>query len=218
VARWKAILPTLIAAGEPFRLAVVGEDRWGNPSEQADASLRLVADRPVEGLPATLEVRGGNGTAVVGGLRVTEPGDLRIDLQDEGGVLLARSNPLRIVPGPAFRHYWGDLHGQSGETVGTGTAAEYYRFARDKAFIDIVGHQGNDFQIDTALWAEINRVAAELDQPGRFTALPGYEWSGNTGMGGDRNVFFLESRTGRSPAPRARCSTRTTTRRTTATM
>ena len=25
---------------------------------------------------------------------------------------------------------------------------------------------------------------------GRFICLPGYEWSGNTGMGGDRNVFF----------------------------
>ena len=95
-------------------------------------------------------------------------------------------------PSPRFNHYWGDLHGQSGETVGTGTAAEYYRFARDKAFVDIVGHQGNDFQIDTALWAEINRIAAELDEPGKFVALPGYEWSGNTGMGGDRNVFFLE--------------------------
>ena len=23
-----------------------------------------------------------------------------------------------------------------------------------------------------------------------MVALPGYEWSGNTGMGGDRNVFF----------------------------
>ncbi|MGH6917634.1 MAG: DUF3604 domain-containing protein [Geminicoccaceae bacterium] len=192
VVRWKAILPTLARTGQPFRLAVVGEDRWGNPSEKADARLRLVAERPVEGLPETLDVRGGNGTAVVEGLRAAEPGDLRIDLCDQAGALLARSNPLRIMAEPPFGHYWGDLHGQSGETVGTGTAAEYYRFARDKAFIDIVGHQGNDFQIDTALWAEINRVAAELDEPGRFVALPGYEWSGNTGMGGDRNVFFLE--------------------------
>ena len=39
-------------AGAPFRLAVVGEDRWGNPSEKANATLRLIADRPVEGLPA----------------------------------------------------------------------------------------------------------------------------------------------------------------------
>ena len=100
VVRWKAILPTLVRAGEPFRLAVVGEDRWGNPSEQADAVLRLVADRPVEGLPPTLEVRGGNGTAVVEGLRATEPGELRIDLQGRDGRQLVRSNPLRIVAEP----------------------------------------------------------------------------------------------------------------------
>lgn len=191
VERWKAILPTLRGMGEPFRLAVVAEDRWGNPSDQAAATLRLVADRPVEGLPETLEIRG-NDTAMVEGLRVAEPGDLRIELQNQAGAPLTRSNPLRIAAESTLGHYWGDLHGQSGETVGTGTAAEYYRFARDKAFVDIVGHQGNDFQIDAALWAEINRVAAELDQTGRFVALPGYEWSGNTGMGGDRNVFFLE--------------------------
>ena len=29
---WKAILPTLAIAGEPFRLAIVAEDRWGNPT------------------------------------------------------------------------------------------------------------------------------------------------------------------------------------------
>ena len=26
--------------------------------------------------------------------------------------------------------------------------------------------------------------------PGRFVCVPGYEWSGNTGMGGDRNIFY----------------------------
>src|SRR5262245_53055498 len=31
-ARWKAILPSLVATGEPFRLAVVAEDLWGNPT------------------------------------------------------------------------------------------------------------------------------------------------------------------------------------------
>ena len=30
--------------------------------------------------------------------------------------------------------------------------------------------------------------------PGRFVCLPGYEWSGNTGMGGDRNVFLSPRR------------------------
>jgi hypothetical protein len=192
VARWKAILPTLRRTDDPFRLAVVAEDRWGNPTEQADAALRLVPTAPIQGLPETLVVRGGNGTATIDGLSVDEPGDLSIELQGEAGQPLARSNPLRIVDETPLLHYWGDLHGQSGETVGTGTAESYYYFGRDKAFLDLVGHQGNDFQIDTAFWAEINRIAAELDEPGQFVALPGYEWSGNTGMGGDRNVFFLD--------------------------
>ncbi len=71
-----------------------------------------------------------------------------------------------------------------------GSAEDYFRYARDAAFVDMVGHQGNDFQITDAFWKELNRLTAEFDQPGKFVCLPGYEWSGNTGMGGDRNIFF----------------------------
>jgi len=72
--------------------------------------------------------------------------DLRIIAQDEE---LARANPLRVVKRAALRRYWGDLHGQSGETIGMGSADRYFRYARDAAFIDIVGHQGNDFRSPT---------------------------------------------------------------------
>ena len=71
-----------------------------------------------------------------------------------------------------------------------GSAEDYFRYARDAAFIDIVGHQGNDFQITDAFWKKLNELTAEFDEPGKFVCLPGYEWSGNTGMGGDRNVFY----------------------------
>ena len=104
--------------------------------------------------------------------------------------MVAHANPLRVVTAAPLRRYWADLHGQSGETIGMGTAEEYFRYARDKAFIDMVGHQGNDFQITDAFWKQLNELTAEFDQPGKFVCLPGYEWSGNTGMGGDRNVFY----------------------------
>ena len=106
------------------------------------------------------------------------------------GKEVARANPLRVVKQASLRRYWGDLHGQSGETIGMGTAEAYFRYARDAAFIDMVGHQGNDFQITDAFWSELNRLTAAFDEPGRFVCLPGYEWSGNTGMGGDRNIFY----------------------------
>ena len=121
---------------------------------------------------------------------VEEPGDLDLRVSDETGAEIARANPLRVVQETPLRQYWGDLHGQSGETVGTNPAEAYFRYARDKAFIDIVGHQGNDFQITDAFWKELNRLTAEFDVPGQFVCVPGYEWSGNTGMGGDRNIFY----------------------------
>src|SRR3546814_703125 len=34
--------------------------------------------------------------------------------------------------------------------------------------------------------------SSDLNAPGSFVTLPGYEWSGNTGLGGDRNVYFAE--------------------------
>lgn len=194
--RWKAILPSLVAAGERFRLAIVGEDLWGNPT-RIDRPLALVASRPIENLPADTAPSAQDGPHVFGDLMIAEPGDIELRLDDaETGKELARANPLRVMGSAPLRPYWGDLHGQSGETVGTNPAESYFRYARDKAFVDIVGHQGNDFQITDKFWQELNRLTAAFDEPGRFVCVPGYEWSGNTGMGGDRNIFYR--REGRS--------------------
>ena len=186
---WKAILPSLAVIGEPFRLGVVAEDEWGNPTADASQSFDLVSSHPVRGLPARIEIGNGDGPHTIENLVADAEGDLDLRLLAKGEEL-ARANPLRVVKQAALRRYWGDLHGQSGETIGMGTADAYFRYARDAAFLDMVGHQGNDFQITDAFWKELNRLTAEFDVPGRFVCLPGYEWSGNTGMGGDRNIFY----------------------------
>ena len=105
--------------------------------------------------------------------------------------MLCRSNPLRIATDAALKSYWCDLHGQSEETIGTNSARELIEFARDRAFLDGMSHQGNDFQITTPFWEELNRLTAEYNKDGSFIIFPGYEWSGNTGLGGDRNVMFM---------------------------
>jgi hypothetical protein len=186
---WKAILPSLAIIGEPFRLAIVAEDKWGNPTPDAVQRIELVSSRPLRGMPAKIVIGKGDGPRTIENLVADTEGDLDLRLIAEGEEL-ARANPLRVVKQAALRRYWGDLHGQSGETIGMGTAEAYFRYARDAAFVDIVGHQGNDFQITDAFWHELNHLTAAFDVPGRFLCLPGYEWSGNTGMGGDRNVFY----------------------------
>jgi hypothetical protein len=186
---FKAIWPSLVAAGEPFRLAIVAEDVWGNPTEAVDQRLSLVPSRRVQGLPSSVVIKPGASPLIIEDLQADGAGDIELRLLVDGGEV-ARANPLRVAAAAPLRRYWGDLHGQSGETIGMGTAEAYFAYGRDKAFIDIVGHQGNDFQITDAFWAELNRLFAKFDAPGRFVCLPGYEWSGNTGLGGDRNIFF----------------------------
>ena len=189
--RWFAILPTLVRAGEPFRFALKVDDKWGNPSDQVAREVRLESDAPIAGLPTAIRLTSGLFGATVEGLRIGAPGERTIRVIDENGVELARSNPLRIAAhDTGLVHYWGDTHGQSNETLGTNTAREYFEFGRDKAHVDVMGHQANDFQITGEFWRDLNRLTREFDKPGRFVCIPGYEWSANTAVGGDRNVHY----------------------------
>ena len=188
---WRAMLPTLVRAGEPFRLSIKADDKWGNPSNRVDRTLRLEADALIGGLPATLRFAPASFAATVEGLRIEEAGDRVVRVLDDSGEELCRTNPLRVVAQETpLVHFWGDTHGQSNETLGTNTAREYFEFGRDKAFLDVMGHQGNDFQITGAFWRELNALSKEFDKPGRFVCIPGYEWSANTAVGGDRNVHY----------------------------
>jgi hypothetical protein len=190
--RWRAVLPTLVRAGEPFCLSIKADDKWGNPSNAVERTLRLESDHRIAGLPASVRLSSGSFTAVLDGLRVAEPAEVAVRiLDDESGRELCRTNPLRVVSRETpLVHFWGDTHGQSNETLGTNTAREYFEFGRDKAFLDVMGHQGNDFQITGAFWHELNGLTREFDAPGRFVCIPGYEWSANTAVGGDRNVHY----------------------------
>jgi hypothetical protein len=189
--RTLAVLPTLVRAGEPFRLAVAAQDKWGNASDREDRLLRLASEAPILNLPPAVRLERGSFASIIEGLSMAAPGEATISVLDSAGGSICRSNPVRVVPAETrLLHFWGDTHGQSNETLGTNSAREYFEFGRDRAFLDVMGHQGNDFQITTAFWHHLNGLCREFEQPGRFVAIPGYEWSANTAVGGDRNVHY----------------------------
>ena len=159
------IAPSQAVVGEPFEYRLKLEDRWGNPVGEPAALHHAGCDRL--------------------GLRTVQARDAQTGLE-------AASNPIEILPElPRFRRCWADFHGQSEETIGTNTIDEYFTFARDMGLVSISSHQGNDFQVTDELWEAIDSAAARYNRPGAFVTFPGYEWSANTPLGGDRNVFFL---------------------------
>ena len=187
---YRGFLPTRVAVGEPFRLCLKADDIWGNPSDQVEKTLTLEGDG-IDGLPASVTFKKGEFAAIVEGLTASTARTVKIKFQS-GGNITGETNPLLVADKPELLHFWADIHGQSNETLGTNTALDYFTFGRDKAFLDVCAHQGNDFQITEEFWQELNRITKDFDQPGSFVAIPGYEWSSNTAVGGDRNVFYRQ--------------------------
>eukprot|EP00913_Durusdinium_trenchii_P010932 g10261.t1 len=160
-----AVAPTVVKRGRKIVVRQRLEDCWGNPIGKSKRSTH-------EGFHET--------------------GVYTIPVTDELTGLSAETNPIVVREQIGCRHYWADLHGQTEETIGTNTIDDYFRFARDVAFLDACAHQGNDFQITDRFWEKIQSTTKSFNKPGRFVTFPGWEWSGNTGLGGDRNVLFKE--------------------------
>lgn len=186
-----AVAPTTVRAGEPFDVLVKVEDVWGNPAERFDGELRLaVVGAKVEGLSPTVRFRRGElSVARVPGLRLAQAG-AETRVVASFGFHKEPSNLIRALAEGEPKTWWGDLHGQTGSTVGTGTVEEYFTFGRDIALLDMMCHQANDFQVTGEEWQRLGAEIGRFHEDGRCVILHGYEWSGMTPGGGDRNVIF----------------------------
>jgi hypothetical protein len=189
--RLVAVAPTTVRPGEPFEALVKAEDVWGNPCERFTGVVRLGSEGAgIRGLPASVSFSAGlMAVAKLPGLTLDEPGaDARISAAH--GPHRADSNLIRALEPGERRTFWGDLHGQTRATVGTGTIEEYFAFGRDVALLDMMCHQANDFQVTEAEWQRLREQIDRFHEDGRCVIFVGYEWSGMTPGGGDRNVMY----------------------------
>jgi uncharacterized protein DUF3604 len=186
--RLVVVTPTTVRPGEPFDALVKAEDLWGNPCERFDGTVTLAG--AVDGLPREIRFTNGNvAVARLPGLRLATPGaETRIAARH--GENAAESNLIRALAPGEPKTFWGDLHGQTRATVGTGTIEEYFAFGRDVALLDMMCHQANDFQVTEAEWQHLRRTIDRFHEDGRCVIFVGYEWSGMTPGGGDRNVMY----------------------------
>ena len=186
--RLVVVAPTTVRAGEPFDALVKAEDIWGNPCERFDGEVALHG--AVHGLPAGVRWRSGDvAVARLSGLRLRAAGaEARIEARHARHH--ADSNLIRALTAGEPTTFWGDLHGQTRATVGTGTIEEYFAFGRDVALLDMMCHQANDFQVTEREWQSLRREIERFHADGRCVIFVGYEWSGMTPGGGDRNVMY----------------------------
>ena len=189
----QAVVPGTVTVGKPFDIAIRALDEFGNPTGLYSGSISLASTLRAEGIPETIEFpEGTEGVIRLTGCRIMEEGFWNLVIRDGKRGYHACSNASRALPSSApLKLFWGDMHGQTRETVGTGLLDDYYSFARDKACIDFTGWQGNDFEVSDETWKEIREYTKKYNDEGKFLVYLGYEWSGTTPQGGDHNVYFL---------------------------
>ncbi|WP_033287667.1 hypothetical protein [Amycolatopsis jejuensis] len=180
-----AIAPSQARQGESAAVSVRAIDRYGNVAAQVSGALTVRAGGAVVA----------TGTLVDGMTRVEVPisasGVLRLRVDHPGSGLTTETNPL--VVGREMPLRWGDTQGQTGETVGSGSLDDFFHYAKDAAALDFVTHSANDFQVEDAFYAEVLRTTDRFTAAGTFVAFAGFEWSGNTPVGGDHNVLYADN-------------------------
>jgi hypothetical protein len=184
--RLQAIAPSTADLGENVNIVVRALDYWYNTAAAFDGTLVITDGDETEKL--TFEA-----TESVSHIPIsfTEEGVHRITVRDTERGWTATSNPIVVGSDAEYDIHWGDIHGQSGKTVGTGSIDEYFQFARDEGLLDFVSHAANDFQVTEEYWTEIQDAVKRYHDPGEFVTLLCNEWSSTTVNGGDNNVYYL---------------------------
>jgi hypothetical protein len=199
-------LPSVARPGATVRLTAAVLDAAGNTGLPVEGEI-VLEDTP-EGVEVerriVLDAEMGGRITVP--LVASEPGLVRLRATGPNG-LPAESNPM-LVTREAPRILWGDLHGHSNFSDGTGLPEDYYRYARDVAALDVASltdhdHWGIPFLDGApALWKEIQEQTRSFHEPGRFVTLEGYEWT--SWIYGHRHVLHfgegLEIRSSIDPA------------------
>ncbi len=194
VTQIQVTIPTIARPGESVPVVIAALDARGNRGASFVGSLRLLDAAPVLELPEQIEFTMDDaGVKRIEG-KVTATGTVRLRVEGPHQ-LEARSNPmLATFEGP--RILWGDLHGHSNLSDGTGTPEDYFRYARDVAALDVAVLTDHDhwgvLALDDypELWERIQQAVRDYHDPGRFVTLHGYEWT--SWLYGHRHVLYFE--------------------------
>ncbi|MBN2310381.1 MAG: DUF3604 domain-containing protein [Candidatus Hydrogenedentes bacterium] len=195
-ARLTVNAPPQVVPGVPIRITAAPLDALGNWTAFPPGEYTLTPSRPEPAAthplpPARLQATE-NDTALTFSWTPNDEGVLFFDVEGPGS-LTGRSNVCLCQNGtPSLNLYFGDIHGHSRMSDGTGSPEDYYRYARTVSGLDIAALTDHvDFgtlRIEGARWHRIRDAANAAYEPGRFTTLVGYEWT--NWVYGHRNVYF----------------------------
>lgn len=216
-----ALGPADLAPGDDLSLRLSLVDAQGNRTPRLDDAARPGAEGP-EG--AQVEIAALPGSTVdfgppqvlaidawrEGSVRLTlgavsREGVLRLAVRGLGSLegLSATAPPIVVRRAPR-RLVWGDLHGHTHLSDGTGRPDDYFRYAKEVARLDVVALTDHDhwgthpLVLDPEATRRVFETTDTAEEPDRFVTIPGYEWT--SWLHGHRHVLYFDP-VGVTPGP-----------------
>ena len=185
--------PSSAETGKESWFNVWAEDGFGNPAAEYRGTIVFDAG-DAKGLPAEYTFQAAD-SGVHRFERVVFPaaGAVRIKVREKNGDMSAEGNPIVVrSQAPRERIYWGDIHTHTMFSDGRGTPDETYDFGKRISALDFTAVTDHSFLVEDWMWDELKKSAARFNQPGRFITFLAFEWSGQSDVGGDHNVYTTD--------------------------
>ena len=187
-------LPSVARPGEDVRVHLAVLDAEGSHGVDFEGNVALRVEGVGLEIPERVVFTAADAGVKIIEARATQPGTVRLHANGPSG-FEATSNPL-VVSQQGPRVLWGDLHGHSVFSDGTGTPEDYYAYARDVAGLDIAALTDHDhwgmqpLVTHPELWQRIQAATEHFHAPGRFVTLLGFEWT--SWLYGHRHVLYFD--------------------------
>ncbi len=188
-----AHLPATLRPGQPGLLRIAVLDALGSSGTTFEGTVTLDLPKGVDG-PDEVVIGESDGGVVAVEMIPQSEGILEVGVH--AGADFEARTPPSLVSADAPLLLWLDLHGHTQLSDGTGTPADYFRYARDVGALDGAAltdhdHWGVPFLDETpANWNEIRSAVQDAHDPGRFLAFLGFEWT--SWVWGHRHVVYFE--------------------------
>jgi hypothetical protein len=186
--------PPIVVEDETFEFNVSTLDLFDNWDRSYTGTIVLAGEEELL-LPRELEMTAVDSGVVIAKARAKGVGKYRIRASTSDGSIESESDPILCIPdNPEYNLYWGDLHGHSGISDGSGSPGEYYLYARHVSGMDVSALTDHDahgllpLDENPEIWKTITRTTNRHYVPGEFVTYLGYEWTNWTY--GHRHILF----------------------------
>lgn len=195
VFRLQVTAPSTVTPGKPFRIQVAALDTADNWNK--NFSQQTVLSSFPEGIRCR-EIPSENGNRLYT-CTAGDTGTYMVTAKTDSGNISGESNPIIASNDKSdYTLYWGDIHGHSRLSDGSGTPDDYYDYARLAAGLEIAvltDHDAWGFdRLDKhpEIWSHITDTTEAHHRPGSFITFPGYEYTHWTS--GHMHVLFNEKK------------------------